>query len=94
MVERFKENNVTLVRFAHVSLSVGSLAFATLLLWKGTTLPGWVALIPAPTGGFVARGKPNLTELIVVVICFGALRKLSLRTGQARAACATVQQSL
>ena len=110
MVARFKEYNVALYRFAQVSLSVGSLAFAALLLWRRTALPRWVALcsplallllvralaalIPAPVGGFVAPGYFNLTMLLFFGICFGALRARPLPTRQASTARAATQQPL
>ncbi len=91
MVELFKEYNITLFRFAQVSLSVGSLAFSALLLWKVTAVPRWVALlsplplllmvralvalIPAPAGGFIAPGYFNLTMLIFFITCFVTLRR-------------------
>ena len=98
MVERFGEYNLTLFRFAQVSLSVGSLAFAALLLWKRTALPRWVALcnpltllfmvrapaalLPAPVGGFVAPGYFNLTMLLFFGICFGMMRARPLPARQ------------
>ncbi len=91
MVARFRDYNLTLLRFAQVSLSVGSLAFTVLVLWQRTTLPRWVAacsplplllavralasLLPAPVGGFVAPGYFNLTMLLFFAVCFGALRR-------------------
>ena len=103
MVARFREYNVTLFRFAQVSLSVGSLAFAALLLWKPMALPRWLALfsplallflvralaalLPAPVGGFVAPGYFNLTMLLFFVICFGAMGTQARPASQSEAAC-------
>ena len=110
MVARFGEYNLTLFRFAQVSLSVGSLAFAALLLWRRTALPRWVALcsplallalvralaalLPAPVGGFVAPGYFNLTMLLFFGICFGAMRARALPARQAGTARAATRQPL
>ncbi len=108
MVARFREYNLTLFRFAQVSLSVGSLAFAALLLWRRTALPRWVALcgplpllllvralaalLPAPVGGFVAPGYFNLAMLLFFAICLGAMREQPTATRRAGAACDAARQ--
>ena len=102
MVARFREYNLTLFRLAQVSLTVGSLAFAALLLWKRTALPRWAALcsplalllmvralaalLPAPVGGFVAPGYFNLTMLTFFAICLGTMKEQPAATRRAGAA--------
>lgn len=69
MIEQYKAYNLTLFRFAQVSLSIGALLFAIQVLWKETLFPKWIAilnpllllflvrfltsLIPAPVGGYI-----------------------------------------